>query len=227
MGVYAFRWPLLRDVLSAERVDFGRDVLPAMVEAGQAVNAYEYLGYWQDIGTVDAYWQASMDLLADAPPIDLYETGWLIYTRSEERAPARIGSSARVTRSMVSHGCVVDGAVERSILSPGVRVGAGAIVRESIVMFDTEIGPGAIVDRTILDKECVVGADARIGDGRVLRPNRSEPERLFSGLTLIGKQARIPARARIGRNCRIDPYVTEADFPRRRVAAGDTVVHAG
>jgi glucose-1-phosphate adenylyltransferase len=121
----------------------------------------------------------------------------------------------------------VDGAVERSILSPGVRVGAGAIVRESIVMFDTEIGPGAVVDRSILDKECVVGADARIGDGRVLRPNRSEPERLFSGLTLVGKQARIPARARIGRNCRIDPYVTEADFPRRRVAAGDTVVHAG
>jgi glucose-1-phosphate adenylyltransferase len=227
MGVYAFRWPLLREVLATERVDFGRDVLPAMIEAGRAVHAYEYLGYWQDIGTVDAYWQASMDLLADAPPIDLYETGWLIYTKSEERAPAKIGSGARVSRSIVSHGCVVDGAVERSILSPGVKVGAGAVVRESIVMFDSEIGPGAVVDRTIIDKECVVGADARIGDGRVLRPNRSEPERLFSGLTLVGKQARVPARARIGRNCRIDPYVTEADFPRRRVAAGDTVVHAG
>ena len=130
---------------------------------------------------MDAYWQASMDLLTDKPPIDLYETGWLIYTRSEERAPARIGADARVSRSMVSHGCVIDGTVERSILSPGVRIGPGAVVRESIVMFDTQIGAGAVVDRAIIDKECVIGDHARVGDGRVLRPNRSEPERLFSG----------------------------------------------
>lgn len=227
MGVYAFSWPVLRELLSGERVDFGRDVLPAMVESGQGVHAYEYRGYWQDIGTVDAYWQASMDLLADAPPIDLYETGWLIYTKSEERAPARIGSQATISRSMVSHGCLIEGAVHHSILSPGVRVGPGAVVRDSIVMFDTEIGEGAVIDRAILDKECVIGANARVGDGRVLRPNRSEPERLFSGLTLVGKQARIPARAQVGRNCRIDPYVVESDFPRRRVAAGDTVVRAG
>lgn len=226
MGVYAFSWPLLREVLSNERLDFGRDVLPSMVESGRMVHAYEYRGYWQDIGTVDAYWQASMDLLADEPPLDLFETGWLIYTRSEERAPARVGSQAHVTRSMISHGCVIEGVVEHSILSPGVRVGPGAVVRDSIIMFDTEIGDGAVVDRAILDKEVVVGAGARIGDGAVLRPNRSEPERLFSGLTLVGKQARVPAHARIGRNCRIDPYVVESDFPRRRVAAGDTISHA-
>ncbi len=227
MGVYAFSWPLLREVLSAERLDFGRDVLPAMVASGRVVHGYEYRGYWQDIGTVDAYWQASMDLLADNPPIDLYETGWLIYTKSEERAPARIGSQASVSRSMISHGCVVEGTVDHSILSPGVRVGPGAVVRDSIVMFDSEIGEGAVIDRAILDKECVVGAHARVGEGRVLRPNRSEPERLFSGLTLVGKKARVPARTRIGRNCRIDPYVIESDFPRSRVASGDTVVHAG
>jgi glucose-1-phosphate adenylyltransferase len=227
MGVYAFSWPLLREVLSAERLDFGRDVLPAMVASGRVVHGYEYRGYWQDIGTVDAYWQASMDLLADDPPIDLYEIGWLIYTKSEERAPARIGSQASVSRSMISHGCVVEGTVDHSILSPGVRVGPGAVVRDSIVMFDSEIGEGAVIDRAILDKECVVGAHARVGEGRVLRPNRSEPERLFSGLTLVGKKARVPARTRIGRNCRIDPYVIESDFPRRTVASGDTVVHAG
>jgi glucose-1-phosphate adenylyltransferase len=168
-----------------------------------------------------------MDLLADDPPLDLYETGWLIYTKSEERAPARIGSMAVVSRSMVSHGCVVEGTVDHSILSPGVRVGPGAVVRDSIVMFDSVIGEGAVVDRAILDKDCVIGAHAYVGDGKVLRPNRSEPERLFSGLTLVGKKARVPARTRIGRNCRIDPFVTESDFPRRRVASGDTVVHAG
>jgi glucose-1-phosphate adenylyltransferase len=127
---------------------------------------------------------------------------------------------------MISHGCVIEGVVEHSILSPGVRVGPGAVVRDSIIMFDADIGDGAVVDRAILDKEVVVGAGARIGDGAVLRPNRSEPERLFSGLTLVGKQARVPAHARIGRNCRIDPYVVESDFPRRRVAAGDTISHA-
>lgn len=227
MGVYAFSWPLLREVLSNERLDFGRDILPSMVDSGRVVHAYQYRGYWQDIGTVDAYWQASMDLLADDPPLDLFETGWLIYTKSEERAPARIGSEARVTRSMISHGCLVEGVVEHSILSPGVRVGQGAVVRDSIVMFDTAVGAGAVVDRAIVDKECVIGPDARVGDGAALRPNRSEPERLFSGLTLVGKQARVPARARIGRNCRIDPGVIESDFPRLRVAAGDTVAHAG
>jgi glucose-1-phosphate adenylyltransferase len=128
---------------------------------------------------------------------------------------------------MISHGCVIEGVVERSILSPGVRVGLGATVRDSIIMFDTVIGEGAVVDRAIVDKDCVIGAYARIGDGAILRPNRSEPERLFSGLTLVGKRARVPARVRVGRNCRIDPNVVESDFPRRRVAAGVTIAHAG
>jgi glucose-1-phosphate adenylyltransferase len=113
-----------------------------------------------------------------------------------------------------------------SVLSPGVRVAPGATIRESIVMFDSRIGPDAIVDRSIIDKECVVGAGARIGDGDDLRPNRTEPERLYAGLSLVGKQARIPARATIGRNCRIDPGVSEKDFGRRRrIGSGETILH--
>lgn len=228
MGVYVFAWPYLRSVLSAERVDFGRDVLPAMVEAGRRVGAYHYAGYWQDVGTVESYWQTSLDLLSDHPGIDLYDRGWLIYTKSEERAPALIGPEASVTRSMVSHGCVIRGTVEHSILSPGVRVEEGALVRDSIVMFDTLIGAGATVDRAILDKDCVVGSGSRVGDGDDLRPNRDEPERLFAGITLVGKRARIPGGIVIGRNCRIDPGVEEADFGRRRtIRSGETVVHAG
>ena len=106
-------------------------------------------------------------------------------------------------------------------------MGEGAVVRDSIVMFDSEIGPGAVIDRAIIDKECVIGADARVGDGDDLRPNRSEPERLHSGLTLVGKQARVPQGMVIGRNCRIDPGVQEADFPRRAVKSGETVAHPG
>ena len=228
MGVYVFAWPDLRDVLSADRVDFGRDVLPAMVQAGRRVGSYHYGGYWQDVGTVESYWQTSLDLLSDKPGIDLYDRGWLIYTKSEERAPALIGPEATVTRSMVSHGCVIHGTVEHSILSPGVRVERGAAVRDSIVMFDTVVGEGATVDRAILDKDCIVGARSHVGVGDDLRPNRAEPERLFAGITLVGKRARVPAGVEIGRNCRIDPGVEEADFKRRRtIRSGETVVHAG
>ncbi|MDQ2674155.1 MAG: sugar phosphate nucleotidyltransferase [Chloroflexota bacterium] len=228
MGVYVFDWSVLRDVLSPERVDFGRDLLPWMVEAGRRVYAYDFRGYWQDVGTVEAYWRTSLDLLSDAPGIELNDLGWLVYTRSEERPPARIGPAADVQRSMVSHGCVIDGSVHHSILSPGVRVAAGAQVRDSIVMFDTEVGEGAVLDRAIIDKECRIGPGAVVGEGDDLRPNRDEPERLYAGITLVGKRATVPARVRVGRNCRIDPGVTARDFARRRlVRSGETVKNAG
>ena len=228
MGVYVFDWAVLRDVLSPERVDFGRDLLPWMVEERRRVYAYDFRGYWQDVGTVEAYWRTSLDLLSDAPGIELNDLGWLIYTRSEERPPARIGPGAEVQRSMVSHGCVIEGSVHHSILSPGVRVAAGASVSDSIVMFDTEIGEGAVLDRAIVDKDCRIGAGAVVGEGDDLRPNRDEPERLYAGITLVGKRAVVPARVRIGRNCRIDPGVTAADFARRRtVRSGETVKSAG
>jgi glucose-1-phosphate adenylyltransferase len=228
MGVYVFGWPLLRDVLDSDRVDFGRDVLPWMVDHGRRVYSYEFRGYWQDVGTVESYWRTSLDLLSDDPGIQLNDLGWLIYTRSEERPPARLGPAANVVRSMVSHGCEVNGTVEHSILSPGVRVRADAIVRNSIVMFDTEIGEGAVLDRAIVDKDCVIGAGARIGDGDDLRPNREEPERLYAGITLVGKRAVVPPRVRIGRNCRIDPGAGARDFGRRRVIrSGETVRSAG
>ena len=228
MGVYVFSWPALRDLLSPERVDFGRDVLPWMVVTGRRVHAYEFAGYWADVGTVESYWSTNLELVQERPAIDLYERSWLVYTRSEERAPARIAAGAEVTASMISLGCIVEGRVERSVLSPGVRVAAGAVVRDSIVMFDTQIEAGAVLDRAIIDKDCWIGPGARVGVGDDLRPNRNEPERLFSGITLVGKRARVPARVAIGRNCRVDPGVTERDFGRRRVIrSGETVAGTG
>jgi glucose-1-phosphate adenylyltransferase len=228
MGVYVFSWPVLREVLSPERVDFGRDLLPWLVEAGRRIQAYEFRGYWQDVGTVESYWRTSLDLLSDAPGIELNDLGWLIYTKSEERPPARIGPDATVSRSMVSHGCVVDGTVEHSILSPGVRIGRGAEVRNSIVMFDTVVADGAVVDMAIVDKDCFIGPRAAVGSGDDLRPNRHEPERLYAGITLVGKRARVPAGVSIGRNCRIDPRTQEADFKGRRVIrSGETVAPPG
>jgi glucose-1-phosphate adenylyltransferase len=228
MGVYVFSWPALRDMLAPDRVDFGRDLLPWMVQTRRQVFSYEFKGYWQDVGTVESYWRTSLDLLSDAPGIELNDLAWLIYTKSEERPPARIGSQASVVRSMVSHGCVIDGTVEHSILSPGVRVEAGAMVRDSIVMFDTRVAVGALLDRAIVDKDCRIGAGAVIGRGDDLRPNREEPERLYAGISLVGKRAVVPPRITIGRNCRIDPGVKPVDFGRRRVfRSGETVISAG
>ena len=224
MGVYVFSWPFLREALSPERIDFGRDVLPAMVAEGRRVFAYQFGGYWEDVGTVESYWRTSLDLLSDTPGIELNDRGWLIYTRSEERPPARIGPNGSVARSMVSHGCVVDGRVEHSVLSPGVRVAEGALVRDSIVMFDAVIGEGACVDRSIVDKEARIGPRAQVGSGTDLRPNVNEPERLYAGITIVGKRARVPRGVEVGRNCRIDPGVTERDFARRRrIRSGETV----
>jgi glucose-1-phosphate adenylyltransferase len=227
MGVYIFSWPLLRELLSPERPDFGRDLLPWMVNEGRGVFAYEFGGYWQDVGTVESYWATSLDLLREDPGIELNDLGWLIYTKSEERPPARIGPAATVSRSMISHGCVIDGSVEHSVLSPGVRVAAGAIVRDSIVMFDAVVGDGAVLDRAIVDKEARIGAGARVGAGDELTANRDEPERLYAGITLVGKRARVPEGIQIGRNCRIDPGVMERDFgSARSVASGETVFAA-
>jgi glucose-1-phosphate adenylyltransferase len=195
-----------------------------MVEEDRRVFAYEFAGYWQDVGTVESYWQTSLDLLSDDPGIELNDLGWLVYTKSEERPPARIGPGATVSRSMISHGCVVDGTVEHSVLSPGVRVAAGAVVRDSIVMFDAVVGEDAVLDRAIVDKEARIGAGARVGVGDDLRPNRAEPERLYAGITLVGKRAHVPRGVEIGRNCRIDPGVTEKDFDRRRrIRSGETI----
>jgi glucose-1-phosphate adenylyltransferase len=225
LGIYVFSKRALLGWLDESLTDFGRDVIPAMLNSDARVYGYQFDGYWQDVGTVESYWQTSLDLLRDDPGIELNDLGWLIYTKSEERPPARIGPDAAISRSMVSHGCVIDGAVEHSVLSPGVRVAPGARVRDSIVMFDAVIEADATVERAILDKECHVGVGASVGCGDELTPNRDEPERLHAGITLVGKRARVPRGVEIGRNCRIDPGVSEGDFGgRRRIGSGETIV---
>ena len=227
MGVYVFSRKSLMRWLSEDRVDFGAHVIPAMLEAGARVFGYRYSGYWQDVGTIQSFWEANMALLEDSPGLDLYDKDWVIHTRSEERAPAKVGPTAQVHRSLISHGCVIDGTVVNSVLSPGVRVDVGAVVRDSIVMFDSVIRSGAVVDRSILDKEVVVGPGAIVGDGPYDdRPNKGEPNRLNTGITVVGKRAIIPRGARIGRNVKVGADVRTSDFARRVVRSGDSVERA-
>ena len=225
LGIYVFSKKALLAWLDESRTDFGRDVIPQMLDGGARVFGYQFDGYWQDVGTVESYWQAHMDLLEEHPGLDLYDKEWLIHTRSEERAPARIGPTANVHRSLISHGCLIWGTVERSVLSPGVRVDPGAVVRDSIVMFDSVVRAGAVVDRAIIDKEVSIGPNAVVGMGSDYdTPNRQEPGRLNTGITVIGKRAVIPAGVRLGRNVKVNEGVRPADYGgRRTVASGGTV----
>jgi glucose-1-phosphate adenylyltransferase len=224
MGVYVFSKRALKRWLSDDRVDFGGNVIPAMLEGGARVFGYRFNGYWQDVGTIQSYWEANMALLEDRPELDLYDKEWLIHTRSEERAPAKIGSTAQIHRSLISHGCEIEGTVVNSVLSPGVRVDVGAVVRDSIVMFDSVIRAGAVIDRAILDKEVVVGQGAIVGEGPYDGPpNRQEPARLNTGITVVGKRSVIPRGARLGRNVRVGEGVRSADFASRVVRNGGSV----
>ncbi len=224
MGVYVFSKRALRRWLDDALADFGANVIPAMLEGGARVFGYRFDGYWQDVGTIQSFWEANMALLDDAPELDLYDREWLIHTKSEERAPAKIGPTAQVHRSLISHGCVINGTVVNSVLSPGVRVDVGAVVRDSIIMFDSVIRSGAVVDRAILDKEVTVGPGAIVGEGIDLTVvNRIEPGRLNTGITVVGKQSVIPRGVRIGRNVKIGTEVRATDFQRRSVPSGGTV----
>jgi glucose-1-phosphate adenylyltransferase len=164
-----------------------------------------------------------MALLDDQPAFDLYDPSWVIHTRSEERPPAHVRSGAHITSSLISHGCIIKGDVERSVLSPGVVVEEGAVVRDSIILFDAIIGAGSVIDRAILDKEVVVGKNCKIGYGDDMAPNKLEPTRLNTGITLIGKRAHLPDQLTVGRNCKIGADLRLEDFPTDMLASGETV----
>ncbi len=233
MGIYVFsRETLIRVLMENAHAaengiptqhDFGRDIIPSMVARGEGVYAYPFSGYWQDVGTIQSYWEAHMELLSDQPAFDLYDPSWVIHTRSEERPPAHVRSAARITSSLISHGCIIKGVVERSVLSPGVVVEEGAIVRDFIVLFDSIIGAGSVIDRAILDKEVVVGKNCQIGYGDDMTPNKLEPTRLDTGITLVGKRAHLPDNVKVGRNCKIGTDLRPEDFPSDTILSGETV----
>jgi glucose-1-phosphate adenylyltransferase len=210
MGIYVFRRQALLDILSDEScIDFGRHVLPAMIANGSNVRAYTYPGYWSDIGTVQAYWEANIGLLSDDPALDLYNPDATVHTRSQDQGPVCVGPAATVDNNLLSNGCVVNGAVQRSILSPGVRVAEGATVINSIIMHDTVIEAGAVVENCIVDKNCVIGVNAKVGYGDDNTPNKALPQALNTGLTLVGRDAVIPAGTILGRNVTVHAGTSE------------------
>lgn len=224
MGIYAFRKQFLIDILhKADGADFGRHILPRIVSRANAY-AYNFQGYWADVGTVQAYYEANLALLAETPALDLYDPEWVIHTTSADRAGADIGSSARIENSLISDGCRVHGSVARSVLSPGVSVAPGAIVRDSIILGDAEIGPDAVVDRCIIDEGVKIGAGSLVGDGEDNTPNQQAPERLNTGLSLVGVGACIPAGAHVGRNVAVLPRTREQAFGKAKIVPSGTTL---
>ncbi len=227
MGIYVFNGDLLAEHLEALRheipdLDFGNHVIPSLISRTR-VCAYRFDGYWVDVGTVQAYWETNLQMAAPVPPLDLYDQDWIIHTRDPERPAAKVGPQGHVLTSLISNGCVVRGTVEESVLSPGVYVSPGAIVRRSVVLADTWIGPGALVDTCILDSQAVVGSGAVVGYGDDSTPNVTQPGWLNTGITVVGERACIPAGARLGRNVMVEPGRIEDDFAHLEVPSGATV----
>ncbi len=202
MGVYIFKKELLRKWLEASTEDdFGSHIFPKMTEKGR-IYSYIYDGYWRDIGTVASYWQANMDMIS-MPQSFLYDVNWPIYTKELETPPSRISDRANVVDCLLATGCIIEGHVEHSILSPRVRIARGAVVRDSVIMGDTVIGRDSVVDRAILDEGVIVEEGCHIGYGSDYRTNRQRPRISSTGLTLISKHTKIPSGVTIGRNLTI------------------------
>ncbi|MFC1847442.1 glucose-1-phosphate adenylyltransferase family protein [Chloroflexota bacterium] len=230
MGVYLFKEDVLRQVLEEDersiisKHDFGRNVLPRMAVSGSyKVFAYEFEGYWRDVGTVQSYWQSNMDMIEMSPGGYLSDAGWPIRTSEVERAPASVSDIANVANSLISNGCIIEGHVEHSVLSPGVIVSEGAVVRDSIILSDSTIGSRSIVNYSILDEEVVVEAGCHLGFGDVSQVNRREPRVVNTGITIVGRKTTIPPGVRIGRNCVIGYGVTEEDFLSSDIQSGETL----
>jgi glucose-1-phosphate adenylyltransferase len=230
MGIYVFNKDFLIERLTEDaenptsKHDFGHNIMPGMLDDGLKLYAYTFEGYWRDVGTVQSYWEANMELLEETPELDLFERSWVIYTRSEERPSATIGTEAKVERSFISHGCQVHGQVIHSVLSPGVIVEEGAVVRDSIVMVDTVIGKDSVIDRAVIDKEVIIGPNSIIGQGEDNIPNKVEPHKLNTGLSIIGKRSQLPEGLKIGRNVKIGTDLKPADFTSLELESGETVV---
>ncbi len=229
MGIYIFNTDYLLRILeeNREETDFGMHIIPRAIEQDR-VYAYPFRGYWRDVGTIQAYWEANMDILKGDSPIS--PEAWHIRPNPEpganmaDRPPARFAAGCKVAGSLISAGCHIEGEVVNSVLSPGVRVEAGAVVKDSILFPDCVIKKDAVVDYAILDKRVQVGEGSHIGKGdKAAIENKQYPKHLFTGISLLGKEAEVPDSVSVGRNCIVSPYTKAADFQSGNVESGETV----
>lgn len=172
MGVYIFKWSVLKEYLIEDEMDknssndFGKNIIPKMLNSGRKLVAYPFKGYWKDVGTIESLWEANMDLLKIDNELNLYDSEWRIYSDNQVRPAQHIGESAKIANSLIVEGCIVNGEVEDSILSQGVTVGKNTIIKDSVIMPNVKIGDNVRIERAIVGNDSIINNDCHIGDGK-------------------------------------------------------------
>ncbi len=230
MGIYIFSWKVLKDSLvllkDQGNCDFGKHIIPYLHEHGAKMFAYEYNGYWKDVGTLSSYWQANMELIDLIPEFNLYEKYWKIYTKCDIIEPQYIAPEAVVEKSLIGEGSDIYGQVHSSVVGAGVTIGRGSVVRNSIIMKGVTIGENVTIDKGIIAEDSVIGDRVQIGFGEYA-PNSYNPKVYASDLATIAEASVIPPDVRIGRNTAVAGVTTPDDYPDGQLAGGNVIIKEG
>ena len=229
-GIYIFSWKALMEALvtlsEQSNCDFGKHVIPYCHEKGERLVAYEYNGYWKDVGTLGSYWEANMELIDIIPEFNLYEEFWKIYTKNDILPPQYISEEAVLDRCLIGDGTEIYGEVHNSIIGCGVVIEEGAVVRDSIVMQNAVIHAGAVIDKAIIAEQAEIGEHAQLGVGGEV-PNKVKPAIYSFGLTVIGEKAVVPPDVKIGKNTAVTGVTVPEDYPDGLLAGGEILDKAG
>lgn len=230
MGIYIFNWKTLKEALVAmsdqPALDFGKHVIPYCHDKGAPLYAFEFTGYWKDVGTLSSYWEANMELIDIVPEFNLYEEYWKIYTKSEIQPPQYIAEDSVVERSIIGEGSDIYGEVYNSVIGCGVTIGKGTIVRDSIIMNQTRIGAGCVLEKAIVAENAVIGDNVELGVGEEA-DNETAPHIYNHGIVTIGEKSTIPNGVSVGKNTVIFGATKEADYEDSYLASGKTLIKAG
>lgn len=232
MGVYIFTWDVLREYLirddqNAESDnDFGKNIIPMMLEEGRSMYAYEFSGYWKDVGTIQAYWESNMDLIERVPEFNLFERDWKIFTTNPVKPAHYIGTTGSAKKSIIAEGCMVYGTVRNSIIFPGVYISEGAVIEDSIIMSNTTIGCNSHIIKSIVSEKVVIGDAVKIGFGDFI-VNEDKPGIYNCGISVIGEAANIPSGTSLGLNVVVERAVTKEDFPALQIPSGKSIYKGG
>ena len=231
MGIYIFTWSNLRKALiEDEKIhpdsDFGKHIIPKMLGEGQSLYAYRFKDYWKDVGTIESYWAANMELIKTLPEFNIYEDFWKIYTKSDYQPPQYTGENASIKTSIVSEGAQIYGSIEHCVISKNVTIEEGAVVKDSIIMEGCVIGKNAVLDRVIVDQNTVIGDNVKMGLWDNI-PNEQKPKIYNTGITVIGSDTVVPDNIEIGKNCVVYGKTTAEDYSESKLPSGQSVIIEG
>ena len=230
MGIYIFSWPILRNALiqlsSQPNCDFGKHIIPYCHDNGNRLFAFEFNGYWKDVGTLGSYWEANMELIDIIPEFNLYEEFWKIYTKSDAVPPQYVSAESKIEKSLITGGAEIYGDVYNSVIGAGVTIGKGTVVRDSIIMKNTTIGESCTIDKAIIAEEVEISDGVVMGIGEEV-PNKVQPKIYSFGLVTIGENSYIPPNVKIGKNTAIAGDTTPDDYNEGVLASGETLIKVG